>query len=87
VGFAVIFYAGSIGLFLAGSVDYFWLLLLAWVNGWFATFNLIPFGPLDGAKVLRWRPSVWVLSILAIGAFTAVLTLAVYYYVNPFLSV
>ncbi len=86
VGFAAIFYAGSVGLFLAGSVDYIWLLLLAWVNGWFATFNLIPLGPLDGAKVLRWNTGIWVAAILAIGAFTAALTLAFYVYGTPFLN-
>lgn len=50
------------------------LLLLAFINGWFAAFNLIPFGPLDGAKVWRWRRDVWVgcfaLALaFAIGAF------------------
>lgn len=29
------------------------------VNAILAAFNLIPFGPLDGAKVLRWKQWVW----------------------------
>lgn len=29
------------------------------VNSLLATFNLIPFGPLDGVKVLRWNGIVW----------------------------
>lgn len=35
------------------------LALLAFINGWFAAFNLIPLGPLDGRKVFRWSPGVW----------------------------
>lgn len=50
------------------------LLLLAFINGWFAAFNLIPFGPLDGAKVWRWRRDLWVVCfvvalLFAVGAF------------------
>ncbi len=29
------------------------------INMWIAFFNLIPFGPLDGAKIIRWNPLVW----------------------------
>ena len=31
------------------------------VNSLLATFNLLPFGPLDGAKVVRWNGIVWAL--------------------------
>jgi Zn-dependent protease len=30
------------------------------VNAFLGAFNLIPFGPLDGAKVFRWNPLVWI---------------------------
>jgi Zn-dependent protease len=33
--------------------------LVGFVNLWFAIFNLIPFGPLDGRKVLAWNHWVW----------------------------
>ena len=37
------------------------------VNALLATFNLLPLGPLDGAKVIRWNGIVWaLLFILAI---------------------
>ena len=29
------------------------------INLWIAFFNLIPFGPLDGYKIIRWNPFVW----------------------------
>ena len=32
----------------------------AYINAWLAAFNLIPFGPLDGAAVFRWNKMVWV---------------------------
>jgi Zn-dependent protease len=86
LGFSIVFYAAAVVLFLTGSPWVLLLLLLAWVNGWFATFNLLPFGPLDGAKVLRWRATTWLLSIVGIGAFTAVTTLAYFVYGNPFLG-
>lgn len=34
--------------------------MIALVNGFLAMFNLIPFGPLDGFKVFRWSPKVWI---------------------------
>ena len=33
--------------------------LAALVNAWLAIFNLIPFGPLDGAKIFNWDKAVW----------------------------
>lgn len=37
------------------------------INFWFAFFNLIPFGPLDGSKVLAWNPGAWI-ALIAISA-------------------
>ncbi len=39
------------------------LLLLTFFNAWFGTFNLIPFDPIDGAKVRRWNTAIWGLAL------------------------
>jgi Zn-dependent protease len=53
------------------------LMFLAFVNGIFAAFNLLPFGPLDGRKVLRWSSALWALTfglaLLFIGSVLLVL--------------
>ncbi|MEM0139270.1 MAG: peptidase [Ferroplasma sp.] len=35
------------------------LLWVAWLNLWFALFNLIPFPPLDGSKVFYWNSKLF----------------------------
>ena len=37
------------------------IFIVGWINLFLAAFNLIPFGPLDGAKVFRWNPWIYVL--------------------------
>jgi Zn-dependent protease len=52
-------------LFLAGSIlisDPLINLVLWWsafINVFLALFNMIPFGPLDGAKVMKYNPVLW----------------------------
>lgn len=35
------------------------------INAWLAFFNMLPFGPLDGKKVMEWNIGVWVGMIIA----------------------
>jgi len=41
------------------------------INTWLAMFNLIPFGPLDGAKILKWNKGIWLISIAVAGGLFA----------------
>ena len=51
-------YIGSNGIYFAGMV---YDLVLFWIsaNLILATFNMLPFGPLDGAKIRDWNEGVW----------------------------
>ena len=35
------------------------------INAFLATFNLLPFGPLDGVKIIRWNATVWIIMLIA----------------------
>jgi len=68
--------ATNIGLAVAFLVlDYIQPALLftlgARINTWLALFNLIPFGPLDGAKILKWNKGIWLISIAGAGGLFA----------------
>jgi Zn-dependent protease len=58
-----------------------YLLLLAFFNGWFATFNLIPFGPLDGRKVLGWSAGIWAAAFVVSAALAVSMFLLYFGYV------
>ncbi len=65
-GPAVNLLVGSLCLVLASvageGIGAFILLMLARVNLILALFNLIPFPPLDGSKVLAWNPIIYALA-------------------------
>lgn len=64
--FAIAFIAGAFiaGSFAAGALLSFAFLFLGYINAWFAAFNMIPIGPLDGRKVYRWSGAVWAASFV-----------------------
>jgi Zn-dependent protease len=41
------------------SISYY----VSYINVFLALFNLIPFGPLDGLKIYRWKKGIWGLLI------------------------
>lgn len=68
---------GAVGLALTGVGRFpgaaTFLILLAFINGWFATFNLLPVGPLDGRKVLRWDRGIWAATFAISAALTSLM--------------
>jgi Zn-dependent protease len=86
LAFAATFYGGAIGLYLARSPLFVWALLIAFINAWFGTFNLFPFGVLDGAKVFRWSRATWGGAIGLTLVALALSALALYVYFSPFLG-
>ncbi len=34
------------------------------INAFLASFNLLPFGPLDGTKIIRWNATVWIIMLI-----------------------
>jgi len=43
------------------------------INAFLATFNLLPLGPLDGVKIIRWNATVWIIMlIVAISIFVTI---------------
>jgi len=49
--------------FSTGYIAYI-LFFIAYINAFLAFFNLLPFGPLDGMKIFRWRKEVWIILIV-----------------------
>ena len=47
-------------------------LLIGAINSFLAFFNLIPFGPLDGRKVMAWNIGAWAVAIAASVFLTAI---------------
>jgi Zn-dependent protease len=66
--FAAGFYGAALLTFQLNPDTSVALLFLAMINTLFATFNLLPIGPLDGAKVFRWSLPVWLVLFVALGA-------------------
>jgi len=53
-----------------GYVSFF----IAYINAFLAFFNLLPFGPLDGMKIFRWKKEVWgLLIVISLGIFIALM--------------
>jgi len=84
--FAAGFYGASLATFRIGSTAFGPLLFLAFINTLFATFNLLPFGLLDGAKVFRWGPGRWLGTFFVAASFLVVCYVALYSYGSPLLA-
>jgi Zn-dependent protease len=85
LAFGALFYVASIGAYVDHNILFEWLLVLAVINAWFGTFNLLPFGPLDGHKVFRWSPARWAAGLALTVVMFAVSAVALYYVGSPLL--
>jgi Zn-dependent protease len=70
MGFAAAFGAISFTLWHFGNPYYSWILIVATLNALFGAFNLLPMGPLDGAKVFAWDKLVWAVAFALAAAET-----------------
>ena len=79
--FAIAFLAGAFlaGAFSDGAFLSTLLLFLAYISAWFAAFNMIPLGPLDGRKVYRWSGFVWAACFVVFAVLAGVLFYIVSY--------
>lgn len=49
--------------YFTSGLTLFVIAMIAYLNSILAIFNLIPFPPLDGSKIVRWNKGVWVAMI------------------------
>ena len=52
----------------------------AWINSFVALFNLIPFGAMDGLKILLWDKKTWIIAFVTSIALTIYSGIAVISY-------
>ncbi len=74
-----LFLLGSYALLVMDIWAWWILAFVAFVNLFIGGFNLLPIGPLDGAKIFRWNPINYMVLVFAIGG-----TLAAGYFLGPF---
>jgi Zn-dependent protease len=53
--YITIFYESQIGLIIG---------FICLINAFLAMFNLLPFGPLDGTKIIRWNTTIWIIMFI-----------------------
>ena len=59
--FAVVGIIGCFTINHSGLVIFF--LMLGNLNSFLALFNLLPIPPLDGSKIITWKPAIWIAAI------------------------
>ena len=61
--------------FFPDIIDEIWYLvwMLCYLNVFIGGFNLIPFPPLDGSKIIKWNPVIWLVMGIILGFYLVLL--------------
>lgn len=62
ISFNIVLMWITLGLYFASGLAIF--TYMAFINGWLAIFNLIPFGGLDGQKLIKYDKNIWMLLLV-----------------------
>jgi Zn-dependent protease len=79
MGFAAVFFGGAAALWYLGNPYFVAVLVVAYFNAFFGAFNLLPLGPLDGAKVFAWNRGIWLSAFVVAAAEAAVCYLVLFF--------
>jgi len=63
VNLGLVAFFGLVSIFSTNALLFSIASVSVYVNAFLALFNLIPFGPLDGQKILNWNKMIWVISL------------------------
>jgi Zn-dependent protease len=69
---------GAVGIALWLLTGNIILFMIAYLNAILALFNLIPFPPLDGSKIIKWNTGVWG-AMLAAGVLEVLIVMGVFF--------
>lgn len=63
---AIIFVIIAVVLFSPVDIEFSIFIIAAYLNAFLGIFNLIPLGPLDGRKVIRWNKMYYLITVIAL---------------------
>ncbi len=75
INLTIAFFLTGFLFFSRSAILWSFLYPVAYINTFLALFNLLPIGPLDGSKIYRWSPQVYlILFVCALALFILLLT-------------
>ncbi|UCF09217.1 MAG: site-2 protease family protein [Thermoplasmata archaeon] len=57
--------------FIPNILEEIWtlVLMICYLNVFIGGFNMIPFPPLDGSKIIKWNPGIWIGLLVILGTY------------------
>ena len=49
------------------------LWMICFLNSFIGAFNMIPVPPLDGSKIIKWNPGIWIFMLVILGGYLVIL--------------